>query len=265
MSKKWCWCLVNDEALLKGWQQVDNDWYYLDYNGTMSTGWTKIENAWYYLNPVSGEMRTGWLQDKDKWYYLVEATDANKGEYKGQMVCNCSRIISGKTYYFNSDGAMEENYSLVSDKLIDFVKSWEGFSATPYRDEVKVWTLGYGMTGDEIEGIKEVSEEKATSMLKDWINNKYAPVIKTDLESRGITLKQYEFDALVSFAYNCGTGGLLGSTLYKNVVAGIRDSDTITSNFQAWSKAGGQRLEGLYRRRTKEAAMFLNGDYTGNI
>lgn len=25
------------------------------------------------------------------------------------------------------------------------------------------------------------------------------------------------------------------------------------------------KLEGLYRRRTKEAAMFLTGDYTGNI
>ncbi len=58
---------------------------------------------------------------------------------------------------------------------------------------------------------------------------------------------------------------ILGSTLYKNVCAGIRDKNTITSNFQAWSNCGGKRIEGLYRRRTKEAAMFLNGDYTGNV
>lgn len=48
-------------------------------------------------------------------------------------------------------------------------------------------------------------------------------------------------------------------------MAGVKDSATITANFQAWSNGGGQRIEGLYRRRTKEAAMFLNGDYTGNV
>jgi len=127
-------------------------------------------------------------------------------------------------------------------------------------------TLGYGMTGEEIEGISEVTEEQATSILKEWINNKYASIIKDDLDSKGMTVKQYEFDALVSFAYNCGTDGLINqSTLYKNVVSGVRDSATITSNFQAWSYGGGMRIEGLYRRRTKEAAMFLNADYTGNI
>ncbi len=124
--------------------------------------------------------------------------------------------------------------------------------------------MGYGMTGEEIEGIENVTEEQATNMLRDWIESKYSPLIKQDLDSKGIELKQNEFDALVSMAYNVGTAGLLGSTLYKNVVAGVRDTNTITANFQLWSNAGGKRLEGLYRRRTKEAAMFLNADYTGN-
>lgn len=234
MSKTWKWCLVDENnTLLTGWQQVDGIWFYLTCNGTMAIGWIKVDNKWYYLS-------------------------AN-----GAMVSNCTLEIEGKNYNFNTDGSMVE--SLVSNECIDFIKSWEGFSATPYRDEVNILTLGYGMTGEEIQGISEVTEEEATSMLKDWINNKYAPVIKLDLESKGISLNQSEFDALVSMSYNVGTGGLLGSTLYKNVVADIRDSSTITSNFQAWSKAGGQRLEGLYRRRTKEAAMFLNADYTGNV
>ena len=120
------------------------------------------------------------------------------------------------------------------------------------------------MTGEEIKGIEYVTKQEATEMLKDLINKKYAPIIKADLDSKGIILKQNEFDAFVSFSYNCGTAGLLSSTLYKNVVAGIRDSNTITSNFQAWSNGNGKRIEGLYRRRTKEAAMFLNSDYTGN-
>jgi len=232
---------------------MDWKWCLVDENNNLLTGWKQVEGLWYFLNQ-NGVMATGWIKDKEKWYYL---------NGKGVMVNNCTRIIEEKTYTFNLDGSLNE--SLVSNECIDFIKSWEGYFAEPYIDCVGVKTLGYGMTGEEIEGITEVTEEQATQMLKDWINNKYAPVIKADLDSKGMTLNQNEFDALVSMSYNVGTGGLLGSTLYKNVVAGIRDVDTITSNFRAWSNGGGQRIEGLYRRRTKEAAMLLNADYTGNV
>ncbi|GAA0077627.1 hypothetical protein UT300005_20050 [Clostridium sp. CTA-5] len=120
--------------------------------------------------------------------------------------------------------------------------------------------LGYGITGDEIKGLSSVTENQASEILKNLVNNKYAKVIKKDLDSKGVNLTQNQFGALVSFAYNCGTAGLLGATLYKNVIAGVRDTNTIISNFQAWSNGGGRRIEGLYRRRTKEAAMFLNVD-----
>jgi len=264
----WKWCL-EDEAgkLLTGWVKVGDYWYYLEANGAMKTGWYQDTNGkWYYLKD-NGQMAIGWLQYNSQYYYLYEATNETQGEYVGTTAYSCTKTLNdGKSYTFDADGIMQDtSTSLVSDGCIDFVKSWEGFSATPYRDEVGVWTLGYGMTGDEIQGISEVTEEQATSMLKDWINNKYAPIVKSDLESKGITLAQNEFDALVSMAYNVGTSGVLGSTLYKNVCAGVRDINTIIYNFQAWSNAGGQRLEGLYRRRTKEAAMFLDADYTGNV
>ena len=228
----------------------------------MAVGWFKDSDSnWYYLNS-NGQMQTGWYQDTDgKWYYLNEV---HSDTYDvGVMVHDCTLDINGKTYSFDKKGVWKDSY--VSDECIDFIKSWEGYYSKPYYDCVGVKTLGYGMTGEEIEGIDYVTEEQATEMLKEWINKKYAPVIKSDLDSKGITLKQNEFDALVSFAYNCGTAGLLGSTLYKNICAGIRDSNTIISNFQAWSNGGGHRIEGLYRRRTKEAAMFLNSDYTGNV
>lgn len=225
----------------------------LDENtGNLLTGWQQVGGKWYYLNP-NGTMFTGWLEYKNKWYYLND---------NGIMSRDCVQTIDGKEYKFDSNGAWIRSF--VSDECIDFIKSWEGYFAEPYIDCVGVKTLGYGMTGNEIEDLESVTEEQATQMLKDWINNKYAPGIKSDLDCKGITLKQNEFDALVSFAYNCGTAGLLGSTLYKNVVAGIRNVTTITANFQAWSNGGGRRIEGLYRRRTKEAAMFLNADYSGN-
>lgn len=257
---KWCWCLENENGqLLTGWVQVGDYWYYLKPNGAMSTGWLQDPNSskWYYLNS-NGQMQTGWLKDDNKWYYL----EPNSTGYKGAMYQSCTASIDGKDYTFDSKGVWQD--SLASDSCIDFIKSWEGFSSTPYFDEVGVKTLGYGMTGEEIEGISSITEEEATNMLKDWIERKYAPVIKQDLDSKGIVLKQNEFDSLVSMAYNVGTSGVLGSTLYRNICNGVMDSATITANFQAWSMAGGKRLEGLYKRRTKEANMFLNADYTGN-
>ncbi len=236
----------------------DNKWYYFDNNCYMvSNKWILDNNKWYRLGP-DGVMLTGWFKDSDGlWYYL----DIDKG----YMYSNCRILIDGKYYSFDSHGHWIENEEgAVSEQAIDFIKSWEGFYSEPYYDCVGVKTLGYGMTGEEIKGIEYVTKQEATEMLKDLINKKYAPIIKADLDSKGIILKQNEFDAFVSFSYNCGTAGLLSSTLYKNVVAGIRDSNTITSNFQAWSNGGGKRIEGLYRRRTKEASMFLYGDYTGN-
>jgi len=266
MSNNWKWCVEDDNKnIVKGWYENNGKWYYLKDNGVMAENeWIQDkDNRWYYLGK-DGVMKIGWFKSPNsgKWYYLEPSSNG----YKGAMYTEGTYTIDNKKYKFDSNGAWIDD-SLVSDKLVDFVKSWEGFvnNGRKYYDCVGVLTQGYGLTGKEIENLPEqIREQQASELLKDVINNKYAKVIKLDLDSKGITLKQHEFDALVSFAYNCGTAGLLSSTLYRNVVAGVRDSNTITSSFQAWSNGGGKRIEGLYRRRTKEAEMFLYADYTGN-
>lgn len=147
--------------------------------------------------------------------------------------------------------------SLVSEQCVDFVKSFEGFSATVYKDCVGVPTLGYGMTGKEIEGLSSVTEAQASQMLEKLLNSSYAQPIKNDLDSKGISLNQNQFDALVSMAYNVGVGSVLNSTLYKNICAGARDISTITEDFCMWDKAGGNVVQGLLRRRQAEAQMFF--------
>lgn len=261
----WKWCLAKEDGtVVKGWYEDNGKWYYLKDNGTMAENeWIKDKDGrWYYLGN-KGEMKTGWFQSpvSNKWYYLEPSSNG----YKGAMYTQGTYTIDDKEQKFDSDGAWIED-TFVSDKLIDFVKSWEGFYPNKYYDCVGVLTQGYGLTGSEIENLPDrITEKEASDLLKKVINDKYAKIVKNDLDSKGIKLSQNEFDSLVSFAYNCGTSGLLGSTLYKNVVAGVRDSNTITANFQAWSNGGGNRIEGLYRRRTKEAAMFLKSDYTGNV
>jgi lysozyme len=63
--------------------------------------------------------------------------------------------------------------------------------------------------------------------------------------------------ALVSFAYNCGTGALRRSTLLKRVNAG-RWSD-VPKEFRKWRMGGGRVLRGLANRREAEIIMFMQG------
>lgn len=282
--------------MVTGWKEIDNQWYYFYktsdakkaiYKGQMSYGWLKDDGHWYYLCEKSdsakaiykGMMMTGWVQDSNgTWYYLLTATDSSKAEYKGAMVENCTRTIDGKSYSFNEDGSLKETTSsdsLISDEGVEFVGSWEGFYSKAYEDPYypnnqSWWTIGYGTTYAVTpsafpNGLNSTcTKDQAIGWLRDEMSN-CATTIKNKLASNSVTLSQNEFDALVSFAYNCGTGGLFGSTLWKNVIAGVKDSSTITANFQAWSKANGVVSQGLLNRRNKEAAMFINGDYTGNV
>ena len=79
-----------------------------------------------------------------------------------------------------------------------------------------------------------------------------------------VPLTQWQFDALTSFAYNCGAGNLQKSTLLKKVNA--KDFKGAADEFLKWNKGAGKVLPGLVRRRASERLMFLNlpdADYDG--
>jgi lysozyme len=69
------------------------------------------------------------------------------------------------------------------------------------------------------------------------------------------TMNQNQFDALCSFAYNCGIKALLRSTLYRKVKANPADS-AIQAEFMKWTKAGGHVLDGLVKRRAAEWNLY---------
>lgn len=95
----------------------------------------------------------------------------------------------------------------------------------------------------------------------------YEKAVKEGVTS--VTLTQEEFDALVSFTFNVGTGAFKGSTLLKSINenkyrsgdAKQRETaiDEITKAFAAWNKSGGKVLAGLTTRRKEEADRFLKG------
>jgi GH24 family phage-related lysozyme (muramidase) len=76
----------------------------------------------------------------------------------------------------------------------------------------------------------------------------------TDL-LRPKSLKQHQFDALVSFVYNIGIGAFKKSTMLSLIKADKMGE--AASEFDKWTKAGGKPLKGLIRRRRAEKELFV--------
>ena len=150
-----------------------------------------------------------------------------------------------------------------SQKGIDLIKSFEGCKLYAYRDSVGVLTIGYGTTKGVTAGMA-ITQKQAEDFLKRDI----VPLEKV-LNSMNVNFTQGQFDALISFQYNLGSGAFKGSTMYKRIVARASDTE-ITDQMVKWVNAGGKPLLGLKKRRREEANMFLGRnayyiDNSGNI
>ena len=139
---------------------------------------------------------------------------------------------------------------------IDLITSFEGCRLTAYQDSVGVWTIGYGHTSGVYQGMT-ITEEEAIAFLRQDL--KTAENAVNSNVTYGIN--QNQFDALVSFTFNVGTGNFTSSTLLKKLNAG--DVNGAANEFDRWIYAGGQVLEGLVRRRAAEKQMFLSGSWEG--
>lgn len=140
-----------------------------------------------------------------------------------------------------------------SQKGIDLIKSFEGCKLYAYRDSVGVLTIGYGTTKGVTAGMA-ITQKQAENFLKRDI----VPLEKV-LNSMNVNFTQGQFDALISFQYNLGSGAFKSSTMYKKIVARASDTE-ITDQMVKWVNAGGKPLLGLKIRRRKEANMFLGRD-----
>ena len=138
-----------------------------------------------------------------------------------------------------------------SQKGIDLIKSFEGFSPTAYLCPAGVWTIGYGHTAGVSEG-DSVDEDTAEDFLREDLADAEGAVGKYVK----VPLKQWQFDALVSFAFNLGAGNLYSSMLLKKVNRNP-DDPAIRQEFGKWVHAGGRVLPGLVERRKSEADMYF--------
>lgn len=146
----------------------------------------------------------------------------------------------------------------ISNKGLDLIKRFEGLSLKPYLCPAHIPTLGYGATYYE-DGTKvkmtdpPITEERASAMLRNMIKH-YEQAVDSYCRD---DINQNQFDALVSFAYNCGVGNLKSSTLLKKANVNP-NNQSIRDEFMKWNKGGGKVLAGLTRRRTAEADLYFS-------
>ena len=127
------------------------------------------------------------------------------------------------------------------------IKQFEGCRLKAYKCPAGVWTIGYGHTA----GVKEgdtITQETADAYLRNDLEKYEKAVQNYDIIYH---FNQNQFDALVSFTYNCGIGNL------KNLTqSGRRTLTQISTKLSLYNKAGGVVLRGLQRRRAAEKDLF---------
>ena len=144
----------------------------------------------------------------------------------------------------------------VSKNGIHLIKHFEGVRQKPYKCAAGLWTVGCGHLIGNGQQLPE-SWNRVFSLVE------IDTLLAKDLErfERGVSklisipLKQNEFDALVSFAFNLGLGCLQRSTLRQKL--NRNDKFGAIQSWLKYNKVNGQISNGLIRRRNAEVTLFL--------
>lgn len=140
---------------------------------------------------------------------------------------------------------------MISSTGVALIKRFESCRLKAYLDVKKVATIGWGSTGPDIHlGLVWTQKQCDDRFLHDI--NRFETSL---LGMVTVELTQNQFDALMSFTYNCGDGGFKKSTLRK--LLNNSDFEGASGQFKRWCRAGGRVIPDLVARRKTEAELFL--------
>lgn len=191
----------------------------------------------------------------------------------------------------------------LSENGLKLIQAWEGIvdgdpstvNYEPYICPARVYTVGWGHAlttpSGQIIDVDVFGSTKARELARQAMQRKFGKqaitldqcrdLLRTDVARfekavdkmviGGAT--QAQFDALVSFAFNCGEANLRSSSILRLHNAGRRaikidcmglysasinkaDPTTIPVAFVRWSNANGKWMLGLFRRRMSEAMIY---------
>ncbi len=158
-----------------------------------------------------------------------------------------------------------------SDQVIKFIGDKEGYLSDITYDYLagNLPTFGYGVVVWEGDCFyNHITKGEAFAWLVKTVNSKdFTKSVNSFLINNGLKFNQQQFDALISFSYNCGTGWTSSSDL-KNIIlnSGNKNLNNVNrsaliSEMLSYHHAGGVCYYGLLYRRADELEMFLYNDY----
>lgn len=161
------------------------------------------------------------------------------------------------------DSSNSSNYEngYLDEKGLVFLKSKEGFVGSAYQDINGYWTIGYGIT----QAFQETyynqlyptcTEQQASEVMGEVVYN-FSSQVKANVDSlnRANWLNQDKLNALTSYAYQNGVGGLLSSSIWQAISEGKTDEEVRS----IWIS-----LEEYSERRIQEGNIFV-GNYPSTM
>ena len=148
------------------------------------------------------------------------------------------------------------------------IRHHEGFRLKPYRCPAKLWTVGVGHVLYPAQGRLPLDQRDAYPLEphdnRTFSENEVNGLLSADLirfevgvaKLFPVGLTQGQNDALVSFSFNLGLGGVQRSTLRQKVLRG--EIEAAADEFLKFTRGGGKILPGLVKRRNDERALFLS-------
>lgn len=152
-----------------------------------------------------------------------------------------------------------------TEQMIALLKSKEGFRATAYWDYSQ-YSIGYGSACTKDEYPNGITEAQADILLREMLQG-FEKKLDKFLQENYITLRDNQYDALISLTYNIGSGWMKESALAMLLKNGTYSNNELASAIGIWChvKSNGVTSihDGLVARRISEINVFLYGDYSG--
>ena len=138
----------------------------------------------------------------------------------------------------------------ITQQGVDLIKRFEGFSSTVYQCPAGLPTIGYGHLIKKGEVFDSITEAEAEDLLRLDVQVAERAVLRLI----SVPLTDGQFDTLVSFTFNLGSGSLQSSTL--RIVVNRRDHHEVPIQLKRWVWSGGKKLIGLRLRRDAESSLY---------
>lgn len=133
----------------------------------------------------------------------------------------------------------------------ELIKQFEGLRLEAYLCPAGIWTIGYGHTSGVSPNSFITIQEADEYLLRD------VAAIEMQLNKLNLSLRQCQWDAIVSFVFNVGIGNFKASTLLAKIRINP-DDNSIIDEFLRWVYANGKVMRGLQKRRLTEMKLYFS-------